>query len=110
MLSKLSFDVEDEVEEAPPQPLKKSKLGKDPSVDTSFLPDREREEKEREERERIKREWLEKQQKIKEEEMTIPYCYFDGTAKYKKSATVKKGSTVERFLLIAQQENCGELQ
>lgn len=38
---------------------------KDPTVDTSFLPDKERDEREREERLRLKREWLENQEKIK---------------------------------------------
>jgi hypothetical protein len=44
---------------------KKSKVGKNPDVDTSFLPDKEREEEERQERERLRREWLALQEKIK---------------------------------------------
>jgi len=38
---------------------------KDPTVDTSFLPDRERDEKERQERLRLKLEWLAEQERIK---------------------------------------------
>lgn len=38
---------------------------KDPTVDTSFLPDKERDEREREERLRLKRQWLETQERIK---------------------------------------------
>ena len=44
---------------------KKSKIGKNPSVDTSFLPDREREEQERREREQLRLEWLRKQDEVK---------------------------------------------
>lgn len=38
---------------------------KDPGADTSFLPDKERDEKEREERLALKREWLSQQERIK---------------------------------------------
>jgi protein FAM50 len=38
---------------------------KDPTIDTSFLPDREREEKERIEREGLRKEWIIKQEEIK---------------------------------------------
>lgn len=55
----LSFTLSDE------EDPKRSKLGKDPEVDTSFLPDREREAKEHLLREQLRLEWLEKQEKIK---------------------------------------------
>lgn len=38
---------------------------KNPNVDTSFLPDRERERNMQEQRERLKKEWIEEQEKIK---------------------------------------------
>lgn len=38
---------------------------KNPEVDTSFLPDREREERERQEREALRQEWVAQQEKIK---------------------------------------------
>jgi len=47
--------------------LTKRKVGKDPTVDTSFLPDRERDERLQRERERLQREWLEEQERIKNE-------------------------------------------
>lgn len=59
--------------------LKKSKFGKDPNIDTSFLPDREREEEERRVREELRQEWLSKQQKIKNETIQITYSYWDGS-------------------------------
>lgn len=38
---------------------------KDPTIDTSFLPDREREDMERIEREELRKEWILKQEEIK---------------------------------------------
>ena len=84
------------------------KLKKDPTVNTSFLPDREREEEERREREKLQAEWLEQQEKIKrknyhyvqitrkvclygkstvEERILITYSYWDGTG-HRKSVEV----------------------
>jgi protein FAM50 len=59
-------------------PMKR--LGKDPSVDTSFLPDKEREEREAQERERLKREWLIEQERIKSSELKVACSYYDGLA------------------------------
>jgi protein FAM50 len=67
---KLSF-AEDDEEEPEPEPEteevaeKKRKLGKNPHVDTSFLPDREREELERLQREELRQNWLKKQEEMK---------------------------------------------
>ena len=44
---------------------KKIKTIKDPTVDTSFLPDRDREEMERIQREQLRKEWLKRQEEIK---------------------------------------------
>lgn len=52
---------------------------KNPNVDTSFLPDRSREEKERSDRENLRREWLEKQEEMKKEEISITYSWWDGS-------------------------------
>jgi hypothetical protein len=53
----------------------KKKLKKDPTIDTSFLPDPERQEAERMEREKLKRQWLESQVAVKAEDVTIKYEY-----------------------------------
>lgn len=72
-------------DDRPPSPattepvVKKSKFGKDPNIDTSFLPDREREEEERRVREELRQEWLAKQKKIKDETIQITYSYWDGS-------------------------------
>ena len=69
------------------KPSKRAKLRKNPNVDTSFLPDREREEEERRQRETLRQEWLRKQEDMKKEEIEITYSYWDGSG-HRKSATV----------------------
>ncbi|KAF8343893.1 XAP5-domain-containing protein [Cantharellus anzutake] len=76
---------------------KRAKLIKNPSVDTSFLPDREREEEERRAREELRQEWLRKQEEIKAEEIEIVYSYWDGSG-HRKSIKCKKGNDVATFL------------
>lgn len=98
--SALSFNLDDEeVEEdsEPVVPLKKKKPGKNPDVDTSFLPDREREEMERKEREHIRQEWVEKQEKIKNEGVEITYSYWDGSG-HRRTLKMKKGNKISQFL------------
>lgn len=67
---------------------KKRKLGKNPDVDTSFLPDRDREEEENRLREELRQEWEAKQEKIKSEEIEITFSYWDGSGHRR---TVKVG-------------------
>ncbi|KAM7432947.1 Protein fam50a [Porites harrisoni] len=98
--SALSFNLDDEeVDEdsEPVVPLKKRKPGKNPDVDTSFLPDREREEMERKEREHIRQEWVEKQEKIKNEGVEITYSYWDGSG-HRRTLKMKKGNKISQFL------------
>ena len=56
-------------------------------VDTSFLPDREREEQERREREQLRQEWLRRQEELKNEDIEITYSYWDGSG-HRKSVMV----------------------
>ncbi|XP_048579296.1 protein FAM50A [Nematostella vectensis] len=95
----LSFALEEDEEEQEeiPVPVKKKKPGKNPEVDTSFLPDREREEKEREERKQLGQEWLERQERIKNEDVQITYSYWDGSG-HRRTLTMKKGNTIAQFL------------
>jgi protein FAM50 len=76
-------------------PVKKAKLSKNPNVDTSFLPDREREEGERKERERLRLEWLETQERVKAEEIEVTYSYWDGSG-HRKSVMV----SIPRLALV----------
>jgi protein FAM50 len=57
----------------------RKKFRKNPTVDTSFLPDREREDAERREREQLRQEWLKRQEEMKKEEIEIIYSYWDGS-------------------------------
>lgn len=66
------------------------KVKKDPTVDTSFLPDREREEEENRLREEFRQQWAEQQQKLKEEEIDVTFSYWDGSG-HRKTVRVKKG-------------------
>ncbi|KAF8798171.1 XAP5-domain-containing protein [Phlegmacium glaucopus] len=84
-------------------PAKRNKLKKNPNVDTSFLPDREREEAERKERERLRLEWLAKQEQMKKEDIEVVYSYWDGSG-HRKSVTCKKGDDIGSFLEKCRQQ------
>lgn len=70
---------------------KKAKSMKNPAVDTSFLPDRDREERERIEREELRKEWLARQDKMKNETIEVTYSYWDGSG-HRKSVEVRLSS------------------
>lgn len=76
-------------------PVKKIK--KNPDVDTSFLPDREREECENQLREELRQEWVHQQATLKSEEIDITFSYWDGSG-HRKSVTMKKGHSIYQFL------------
>ncbi|XP_010367511.1 protein FAM50A isoform X2 [Piliocolobus tephrosceles] len=76
---------------------KKRKLGKNPDVDTSFLPDRDREEEENRLREELRQEWEAKQEKIKSEEIEITFSYWDGSG-HRRTVKMRKGNTMQQFL------------
>lgn len=54
-------------------------MGKDPTVKTHFLPDREREELERQEREELRQSWLKQQIDTKAEIINVTFSYWDGS-------------------------------
>lgn len=78
------------------EPVKK-KLRKNPDVDTSFLPDREREERENRLREELRQEWVKQQAALKDQEITITFSYWDGSG-HRRSVTMKKGNSIYQFL------------
>uniref|UniRef100_A0A8C2VQ11 FAM50A/XAP5 C-terminal domain-containing protein n=1 Tax=Chinchilla lanigera TaxID=34839 RepID=A0A8C2VQ11_CHILA len=100
-ISSLSFTLEEEEEggeeEEEETARKKRKLGKNPDVDTSFLPDRDREEEENRLREELRQEWEAKQEKIKSEEIEITFSYWDGSG-HRRTVRMKKGNTMRQFL------------
>src|SRR6266496_3847769 len=81
---------------------KRAKLGKDPTVNTSFLPDREREEQLRIANEIKREEWLKRQEEIKAETVEIQFAYYDGLS-HLGSVTVKKGEPVFNLIDKAKQ-------
>jgi len=94
----LSFDIDDEVAKNETEfEAKKSKFGKDPTVDTSFLPDKEREEQEKQLREKLKLDWLQQQEDLKAEIIQVTYSYWDGSG-HRKVVECKKGDSISKFL------------
>ncbi|KJE88663.1 hypothetical protein CAOG_00271 [Capsaspora owczarzaki ATCC 30864] len=89
--------AEETAEDAAKDRSKKLKLMKNPEVDTSFLPDRQREEAERQEREQLRAEWFDQQERIKNEEIDIVYSFWDGSG-HRRVAKVKKGYSIAKFL------------
>ena len=77
----------------------KKRLRKNPGVDTSFLPDRDREEAERKEREELRQEWLKKQEEIKKDDIEITYSYWDGSGH-------RKSVMVSCFRVYRSQDSC----
>jgi hypothetical protein len=90
---------------APPlePPSKKAKVLKNPAVDTSFLPDRERDTRERQEREELRRKWLKDQETLKNEDVEITYSYWDG-AGHRRVVKCKKGDDIAVFLEKCRQQ------
>lgn len=98
--------------------LFKKRFGKNPNVDTSFLPDKERELEEdmlrylishkfsvylfmisynQMFREKLRQEWVERQEKLKNEDIDITYSYWDGSG-HRRTILLKKGNTIQQFL------------
>lgn len=111
-IAKLSFCPDDEEEEEDEDDYdeevaeaddfekevgKELKMVKNPDVDTSFLPDREREDAENRLREELRQEWVAKQEAMKNEEIEITFSYWDGSG-HRRSVRMKKGNSVYQFL------------
>ena len=111
MSSMLSFGVDDEEEggedaatsssssssssAAVAPPLKKSL--KDPTAETSFLPDKGREHASQEASSALKAAWHAEQSSVKSSKLLIVYSYWDGSG-HRREMVVKKGSTILDFL------------
>lgn len=75
----------------------KKKIRKNPDVDTSFLPDRDREEHENTMREELRQQWVQQQATLKDQEITITFSYWDGSG-HRRSVIMKKGHSIYQFL------------
>ena len=105
-MATLSFGADDEIddEDVDTDGLhgdKTKSMNKNPEVDTSFLPDQEREEHAKAEKERLRKEWLDRQAAMKEEVLEITYSYWDGTG-HRRTVQCKKGDTVAQFLELVR--------
>jgi len=97
----MSFDfADDDDEDVEPVPKKAKVSLKNPEVDTSFLPDREREYAEEVERDRLRSVWTAEQNKMKAEMVHITYSYWDGTG-HRRDIKMKKGNSIDDFLKAA---------
>jgi len=95
-----------------PSAPKKKKIGKNPDVDTSFLPDREREEEENRLREQLRQEWVTAQEALKNESMEVTYSYWDGSG-HRRTLKLTKGTSIYQFLqrcLESLRSEFGELR
>uniref|UniRef100_A0A383WCJ7 FAM50A/XAP5 C-terminal domain-containing protein n=1 Tax=Tetradesmus obliquus TaxID=3088 RepID=A0A383WCJ7_TETOB len=79
------------------------KLGKDPGVQTAFLPDKDREEQEKELKRRLQEEWVQQQEAIKNETLEIVYSYWDGSG-HRRKVTVRKGDSIGVFLKAVREQ------
>jgi protein FAM50 len=90
-----------------PPPAKKCKSGgasrKDPTVDTSFLPDRQREAEEARRREELRQEWRAQQARVQAEMIEVTYSYWDGSG-HRRNIDVPKGTTVGKYLELVRQD------
>ncbi|CAN7995368.1 unnamed protein product [Ixodes hexagonus] len=96
-------EQDEEADDEDGEPPAKRKLGKNPDVDTSFLPDRDREEDEKGLREELRMEWVQKQERLKNEDIEITFSYWDGSG-HRRVVRMKKGNSVYQFL-----QKCMEL-
>uniref|UniRef100_A0A0R3RFH1 Protein FAM50 homolog n=1 Tax=Elaeophora elaphi TaxID=1147741 RepID=A0A0R3RFH1_9BILA len=94
-----AFDDEDE-EDMASVPLEKKRVGMDPTVETAFLPDRNREKELARLKEDLAKEWQALQEKEKNEEINIAFVYWDGSS-HRKDLKMKKGNTISQFLVRA---------
>lgn len=100
MLSTLSFATDEDLIEEDDAP--KISL-KDPSIDTSFLPDKQREEEEMRQRKLLEKEWRESQEEVKKEKLEIVYSYWDGSG-HRRTVECLKGDTIGDFLEKVRQD------
>lgn len=108
-MTSLSFFGEEEVNESMFEPKKSKKKKKkkvkkkDPTVETHFLADKEREDEEKRLRSELESKWKAQQDAIKNEIIQVTYSYWDGTG-HRHTIKVKKGTRIEQFLEKARKD------
>ncbi|WKY10130.1 hypothetical protein Q1695_002464 [Nippostrongylus brasiliensis] len=96
----LSFAMDEEEEEEEVPIVTKKRLGMDPTIDTSFLPDKDREAEIAKKKVELAAAWRAQQEREKNEEITVAFAYWDGSS-HRKNLKVKKGHTISQFLTWA---------
>ena len=107
MLATLSFGGDEELQDEDDDTKKTSK--KDPSVDTSFLPDQERDRSVEAKKLKLEQEWKEKQEAIKKEKLQITYSYWDGSG-HRRNVVCEKGDSIGDFLQSAAKDLSSEFR
>jgi protein FAM50 len=106
MMSTLSFATDEDLLEDEDIPKKSLK---DPTIDTSFLPDKQREEEALRERKLLEKEWKEQQETVKKEKLEIVYSYWDGSG-HRRTVECFKGDTIGDFLENVRQDLAKEFR
>jgi protein FAM50 len=105
-----SSDNKDDNDHAPTTTTTSSKgMKKNPSVDTSFLPDKARDEQAAAERIRLEQEWKDNQETVKQERLQITYSYWDGSG-HRRECKCCKGDTIGDFLEQVRKDLCGSFK
>ena len=84
---------------------------KSPFVDTSHLPDTNRDLERVKERKRLAKEWFDEQERVRKQKLEVTYSYWDGSG-HRRSITITKGTTIAQFLhkvKVDLQDNFKEL-
>ena len=102
MKSLLSFMADDEQEEIVLQNASKV-VKKDPTIDTSFLPDKQRHIDQESKRKYLENMWIEKQDRIRKEPLEVVYSFWDGSG-HRRTTNILKGYTVGDFLEKVRQD------
>lgn len=97
--------ADDEQKQSAEQIKKRPK--KDPTADTSFLPDPDRELQLLKMRAELEEEWKREQEKAKSELIEVTYSYWDGSG-HRRTIEVAKGARIDQFLEKCRKELCNE--
>ncbi|XP_070498267.1 protein FAM50 homolog [Chironomus tepperi] len=98
-IQKLSFNLDDENDDLNAEDFEvpKKRIRKNPTVNTSFLKDRERDELDHKLKEDLKKQWTKQQNVIRNEKIEVVYSYYDGSG-HRFSISMQKGNSIAEFL------------
>lgn len=91
----LTFADDEEFVHEPPK--KKKKISKNPIIDTSFLPDADRDKEDNLLKDEIRKEYYKKQEELKSMDLEITFSYWDGS-NHRRTLRIQRGMQVGDFL------------